>query len=68
MLSNTRYKPIQEQYGWYDKYNFFQVYKQHDPLNCKVKFIQSKEHYHHQLIRIFTEQFLVKLLKRTMIT
>ena len=30
-------KPVQEQYGWYDKYNFYNVYKSHDPLHCKVK-------------------------------
>lgn len=40
MLTNTkRYKPIQEQYGWYDKYNFFHVYKKHDPLYIKVKYL-----------------------------
>lgn len=37
MMNNTkRYKPNEEKYGWYDKYNFFHVYHKHEPLYIKV--------------------------------
>ena len=37
MITHTkRYRPVQEQYGSYDQYNFYNVYQKHNPLNVKV--------------------------------
>ena len=40
MMGNTkRYQPMKDLYGWYDKYNFFEVYPKHEPLQVKVCFL-----------------------------